>query len=166
MESVCVKPPQKRHFKYGYNPYFPQMTRTQRRCWLRQQMYKSQEPRQTPESSNDAPLNKAKAIKVEIPQKGGILTSKYVKTSPSAIWLIGNETSMQKPKVTIICSKECLNQSNSHKVKWFMIYLKKRSKNQCDKITRNQRDVQVICGLIEWMITQSLYTLQEGQKTK
>ena len=34
MESVSVKPPQKRHFKYGYNPYFPQMTRTQRRCWL------------------------------------------------------------------------------------------------------------------------------------
>ena len=52
-------------------------------------MYKSQEPRQTPKSSNDAPLNKAKAIKVEIPQKGGILTPKYVKMSPSAIWLIG-----------------------------------------------------------------------------
>ena len=34
MESVSFKPPQKRHFKYGYNPYFPQMTRTQRRCWL------------------------------------------------------------------------------------------------------------------------------------
>ena len=61
-------------------------------------MYKSQEPRQTPENSNDAPLNKAKAIKVEIPQKGGTLTSKYVKTSPSAIRLIGNETNMQKAK--------------------------------------------------------------------
>ena len=48
-------------------------------------MYKSQEPRQTPESSNDAPLNKAKAIKVEIQQNRGILTSKYVKTSPSVI---------------------------------------------------------------------------------
>ena len=23
MESVSIKPPQKRHFKYGYNPYFP-----------------------------------------------------------------------------------------------------------------------------------------------
>ena len=31
MESVSVKPPQKHHFKYGYNPYFPQITRTQRR---------------------------------------------------------------------------------------------------------------------------------------
>ena len=50
------------------------------------------------ESSNDAPLNKAKAIKVEIQQKGGILTPKYVKTSPSAIQLIGNETSMQRSK--------------------------------------------------------------------
>ena len=65
-ESISVKPPQKRHIKYGYNPYFTQMTRTQRRHWLRQQMYKSQEPRQTPENSNDAPLNKAKEIKVEI----------------------------------------------------------------------------------------------------
>ena len=42
------------------------MTRTQRRHWLRQQMCKSQESRQTPESSNDAPLNNAKEIKVEI----------------------------------------------------------------------------------------------------
>ena len=98
MESISVKPPQKRHFKYEYNPYFPQMTRTQRRHWLRQQMYKSQKPRQSPESSNDAPLNKAKAIKVEIKQKGGILTSKYVKTSLSAIRLIGNETSMHRAK--------------------------------------------------------------------
>ena len=31
MESVSDKPPQKHHFKYGYNPYFPQITRTQRR---------------------------------------------------------------------------------------------------------------------------------------
>ena len=52
-------------------------------------MYKSQEPRQTLEISNDAPLNKAKETKVEIQQKGGILTPKYVKMSPSAIWLIG-----------------------------------------------------------------------------
>ena len=51
-------------------------------------MYKSQEPRQTPESSNDALLNKAKEIKVEIQQKGSTLTSKYVKASPSAIRLI------------------------------------------------------------------------------
>ena len=36
-------------------------------------MYKSQDPRQTPESSDDAllNLNKAKEIKVEIQQKGG-----------------------------------------------------------------------------------------------
>ena len=34
-ESISDKPPQKRHFKYRYNPYFPQMTRTQRRRWLR-----------------------------------------------------------------------------------------------------------------------------------
>ena len=61
-------------------------------------MYKSQEPRQTPEISNDAPLNKAKEIKVEIRQKGGILTPKYVKTSPSAFRLIGNEKSMQRTK--------------------------------------------------------------------
>ena len=27
MEFVSVKPPQKRHFKYGYNPYFPQMNK-------------------------------------------------------------------------------------------------------------------------------------------
>nr|POE91621.1 hypothetical protein CFP56_18575 [Quercus suber] len=94
MESVSVKPPQKRHFKYGYNPYFPKMTRTQRRRWLRQQMYNSQEPRQTLENSNDALLNKAKGIKFEIQQKGGILTPKYVKTSPGSIRLIGNETSI------------------------------------------------------------------------
>ena len=61
-------------------------------------MYKSQEPRQTPKSSNDAPLNKAKEIKVDTQQKGGILTSKYVKTSLSAIWLIRNEMSMQRAK--------------------------------------------------------------------
>ena len=61
-------------------------------------MYKSQEPRQTPESSNDAPLNKAKEIKVDAQQKGGILTSKYVKTSPSVIQLIGSEMSMQRAK--------------------------------------------------------------------
>ena len=61
-------------------------------------MYKSQEPRQTPKSSNDEPLNKAKEIKVDIQQKGDILTSKYVKASLSAIQLIGNETSMQRAK--------------------------------------------------------------------
>ena len=61
-------------------------------------MYKAQEPRQTPKSSNDAPLNKAKEIKVDIQQKGGILTSKYVKTSLNAIRLIENETSMQRAK--------------------------------------------------------------------
>ena len=38
-------------------------------------MYKSQESRQTLKSSNDAPLNKAKEIKVEIQQKGSTLTS-------------------------------------------------------------------------------------------
>ena len=64
-------------------------------------MYKSQEPRQTPKSSNDAPLNKAKEIKVEIQQKGSTLTSKYVKTSPSAIRLIENEMSMQRFKSDI-----------------------------------------------------------------
>ena len=43
---------------------------------------------------------------------------------------------------------------------------KKGNQELVRKITRNQRDVQMIWGLIEWMITQSLYTLQEGQKTK
>ena len=64
-------------------------------------MYKSQEPRQTLESSNDAPLNKVKEIKVEIQQKGSTLTSKYVKTSPSAIRLIENEMRMQRFKSDI-----------------------------------------------------------------
>ena len=64
-------------------------------------MYKSQEPRQTLESSNDAPLNKAKEIKDEIQQKESTLTSKYVKMSPSAIRLIENEMSIQRFKSDI-----------------------------------------------------------------
>ena len=43
-------------------------------------------------------LTRQKKLKLKYSKKGGILTSKYVKTSLSAIQLIGNEMRMQRAK--------------------------------------------------------------------
>jgi hypothetical protein len=37
LETPRLKPIHKQEYKYGYNPYFSRMTRTQRRRWIRQQ---------------------------------------------------------------------------------------------------------------------------------
>jgi hypothetical protein len=45
LESPSLKPIHRHEYKYGYNPYFSRMTRTQRRRWIRQQaaLYKEYE---------------------------------------------------------------------------------------------------------------------------
>jgi hypothetical protein len=43
LETPRLKPIHKPKYKYGYNPYFSRMTRTQRRRWIRQQATLHQE---------------------------------------------------------------------------------------------------------------------------
>ena len=43
LETPRLKPIHKPEYKYGYNPYFSRMTRTQRRRWIRQQATLRQE---------------------------------------------------------------------------------------------------------------------------
>jgi hypothetical protein len=43
LETSGLKPIHKQEYKYGYNPYFSRMTRTQRRRWIRQQAALHQE---------------------------------------------------------------------------------------------------------------------------
>jgi hypothetical protein len=43
LESPGLKPIYRQEYKYGYNPYFSRMTRTQRRRWIRQQAALHQE---------------------------------------------------------------------------------------------------------------------------
>jgi hypothetical protein len=43
LETPGLKPIHKQEYKYGYNPYFSRMTRTQRRRWIRQQAALHQE---------------------------------------------------------------------------------------------------------------------------
>jgi hypothetical protein len=42
-ETLGLKPIHKQEYKYGYNPYFSRMTRTQRQRWIRQQAALHQE---------------------------------------------------------------------------------------------------------------------------
>uniref|UniRef100_A0A2N9GH53 Reverse transcriptase domain-containing protein n=1 Tax=Fagus sylvatica TaxID=28930 RepID=A0A2N9GH53_FAGSY len=58
LETSGLKPIHKQEYKYGYNPYFSRMTRTQRRRWIRQQAALHQESKKHLNISEDLMLEK------------------------------------------------------------------------------------------------------------
>uniref|UniRef100_A0A2N9EX14 Uncharacterized protein n=1 Tax=Fagus sylvatica TaxID=28930 RepID=A0A2N9EX14_FAGSY len=71
LETPGLKPIHKQEYKYGYNPYFSRMMRTQRRRWIRQQAALHQEygqgdhhsSRLTTDSDSMEVITRAKALK-------------------------------------------------------------------------------------------------------
>jgi hypothetical protein len=132
LETLRLKPIHKQKYKYGYNPYFSRMTRTQRRRWIRQQTALHQEyghgdhhsSRSTTDSDSMEVITGAEApeyLRGPYAGKEGIASA----TTKSIVTPVKGDTRHkgQDAKVESCPNKDSTKSQNNHK------RLEKNSKN-------------------------------------